>query len=205
MNVFAYCAANYSEATRLAAGVDPLPCPPSQAETIDLTRLEGRDLIYLNLHGLPDAGALLGSPQGPPVALRANQLANVDLGGAVVFAQTCYLGETGHPMRQALLDAGASVIIAGPGENLGANNEWMRETGKLAGADLLGLWVRRGLETGLAAHKALALALARVRTELGANRLSRRLRLSRLGDNFGRSLEDALGFTIFERSGGEYA
>ena len=157
MRVFAYCAANYVDATRRAAGVEPLVCPPVNADTLDLVLLENNDLIFFNLHSLPDAFALMGTRAGTPIALRADQLRGVDLCGAVVFAETCYLGEPRHPMRAALLDAGASCVIAGAGRN------WGSVTSKLKGADLLGLWVRRAMAARLPADRALSLARLRLR------------------------------------------
>ena len=130
MRVFAYCAANYEQATRRAAGVPPVCCPPVWADTLDLSLLENNDLLFFNLHSLADIPAFLGTKYGPPIALRATQLAEVDLGGAVVFAENCYLGDSQHPMRQALLDAGASAVIAGAGLNYGSTGQ------DLKGADL---------------------------------------------------------------------
>lgn len=179
MKVFAYCSLAYVEATRRAAGVEPFTCPPVTAETIDLSWLEGNDLLFINLHSLPDAHALLGNRNGPPVALRASQLEELDLGGAVVFSEVCFMGDEQHPMRQAFLNAGASAVIAGPGKNFGS------VTTKLKGADLLGLWVRRGLKRGWTPARALRVARGRVR--LAALRGSS-------------SAKDALGFRLFERT-----
>lgn len=176
MKAWAYCAKPYLEATRRAAGVEPLVCPPVVAETLDLAHLEGNDLIFLNLHALPEGHALLGSRYGPPVALRVRQLDSVDLGGAVVFAECCYLGDEYHPMRHALLRAGASAVIAGPGPNFGSR------TANLKSADLLGLWFRRGLTIGLPPKRALRMARARLRFAA--------LRSPSAGD--------ALGFRVFE-------
>lgn len=175
MNILAYCAEKYRENVRRAAGVEPLCCPPVTAETLDLGLLENRDLIYFKLHSLPDAHAFLGGRTGPPVALRADQLRGVDLGGAVVFAEVCYVGEATHPMRQALLEAGASAVIAGPGLNYGSVSE------ELKGADLLGLWLRRWLRTGLGVTRAHRLARQRVRLAARGSAAAR----------------DALGFRVF--------
>jgi hypothetical protein len=152
VRIFAYCSAESVKATRRAAGVKPLVCPPVTAETLDLALLEGNDLIYLNLHSLSGVGALLGSVDGPPVALRADQLEGLDLGGAVVFAESCYLGDAKHPMRRALLDAGARAVVAGAGKN------WGSESAAPKGADVLGLWLRRGLQAGMGLDLAFRLA-----------------------------------------------
>ena len=178
MRVFAYCAKDYEQATRRAAGVPPVCCPPVWADTLNLSLLEDNDLLFFNLHSLAGVPAFLGSKNGPPIALRATQLAEVDLGGAVVFAENCFLGDREHPMRDALLAAGASAVIAGAGLNYGS-------TGKgLKGADLLGLWVRRGLQVGLSA--ALALSAAKVRLRLAALRSA--------------AARDALEFQMYRRA-----
>jgi hypothetical protein len=183
VKVFAYCAANYTEATRRAAGVEPLVCPPVTAETLDLRQLEGNDFIFINLHSLPGAYALLGTQTGPPIALRAEQLQGVDLGGSVVFSEACFMGDEQHPMRKAFLDAGASAVVAGPGENAGATNDGVSKYG-LKGADVLGLWLRRGLFLGLS--PLLAFKLARQRVRLAALR--------------SQSAYDAMGFKFYERT-----
>lgn len=175
LKVFAYCSARYEEATRRAAGVEPLCCPPVTAETLDLALLEGNDLLFFNTHGLRDVPALLGGEDGPPIALRAEQLGGVDLGGAVVFAESCYLGDEEHPMRDALLRAGAWVVIAGPGKNWGSVDH------RLFGADILGMWLRRLLAAGMTVEQAFRLARWRVRFSAVKSRSAR----------------DALGFRLF--------
>jgi hypothetical protein len=72
--------------------------------------------------------------------------------------------------------AGATVI-GGPGLNYAG-----RET--VLGAGLLGMWLRRGLQAGLDAARALAVARARVRLTaiMGTNRMAAR---------------DALGFRMW--------
>ena len=177
MRVFAYCAANYVDATRRAAGVEPLACPPVTAENIDPKLFEDNDFIYINLHSVPQVGVLTGTVDGPPVALRAQQMDNVHLGGAIVFAEACFLGDEMHPMRQAFLDAGASAVIAGPGKNYGG------KTMALKGADVLGFWIRRGLEAGIGLNLAFWLARAAVRHKAHKSA----------------SAKDALGFRIFRR------
>jgi hypothetical protein len=79
-------------------------------------------------------------------------LEQLDLHGAVVFMVNCYAG---GGLLAALQVAQPKAIIGGFGENLGGVE-------RLAGADLLGLWVRRGLAAGLTAEAALLLAKARL-------------------------------------------
>lgn len=153
MRVFAYCAASLANATRAGAGVSPVTCPPAAWWSFRGRLLEGRDLVWLGLHGRAETAALFGD-EGRE-ALLAGQLAAVDLGGAVVFTTACSLGDEGHPMTLSLLEAGARCVVAGAG----ANYQGARQQ---VGAGLLGQWLRRGLEVGLGARQALALARGRV-------------------------------------------
>lgn len=160
MNVWAYCDARFERATRQAAGVTPLTCPPATAATFDPSVLQGHDLLYFDLHGDPGTwwyGLInYGMVCERIPALHADQVRGLDLQGTVVFAATCHAGDPGNPMARAFMDAGA-VVIAGEGENYGPPG------GKLYGAPLLGLWLRRCLERGLKAESALAMARLMVR------------------------------------------
>jgi len=75
-------------------------------------------------------------------------------------------------MVTALYKAGASVVIAGPGENLALGE-------RVVGTDLLVQWVIRGMRWGMRARRALD--VARVRLALTAWR---------------RSDRDAMGFGV---------
>lgn len=163
MHVRAYCAAQFQESTRRAAGVEPFTCPPYDVATLPPlgrvgaggTEFPAPGLLYLALHGRPGEDALYGDDGVP--ALTVDQVRGWDLAGCVVFAATCYLPVT--PFLEAFRAVGA-VVIAGPGPNYTPAHT-------LAGASLLGLWVRRGLELGLGAEKALALARIRVYLQIG--------------------------------------
>jgi len=209
MQVFAYCALEYKKATNAVVGKNAtvIMCPPITDVTFDPAWLEGPragrrgnecpprtstsgkarmkgpwELIFFNLHGMVSVGAFFGAKDGPPVALRVQQLWGLDLGGAVVFATTCFLGDPkSHPMREALLEAGASAVIAGPGENYGGR------TAELKGADLLGLWVRRWLAVGFGPAMALKLAKARMRWAARKSGAAR----------------DALGFRVWMKEAGD--
>jgi len=174
VNVVAYCARSWRAATRKAAGVLPLTCPPTNADTLPRWWLNGHDLIWIDLHGAPDGQAWYGDDH--VVALRAEQLAQAELGGAVVFATTCYLADAQSPMLDALLTAGARYVIAGEGPNYGGAD-------RLLGTGLLGLWLRGYLALGLAAPKALALAKQTIRV-FAPNSAA---------------LRDTLAFRIYER------
>lgn len=159
LKVFAYCAVSFKESMRKAAGVPPLTCPPYDFETFPLEKLEGNDLIFFDLHGSPGEPFWYELLPGDPmreriVALTAPQLRTVDLGGTIVFALNCYLGDDDSPMLDALLDAGASYVIAGEGKNWAGSK-------KLMGANRLGFHFRRILGRGLKTNPLEALTLAK--------------------------------------------
>jgi hypothetical protein len=155
MQTFAYCAASFRQSVATAAGVDPLLSPPTVAESFSPLALEGYDLLYFKLHGLPDECYWYGDRW--VTALRADQILAANLTGTVVFAANCHLNAHQGPMLHALLDAGARAVIAGSGTNYAMSS-------RVYAADLLGLWVRRALQ--LHASPPLALALARARLAL---------------------------------------
>lgn len=169
MNVFAYCAASFARSVRRAAGVEPLLCPPARFDQIDPTWLEGFDLLYFKLHGLPSQPFWYGD--GWQTALSDDVIRAANLSGAVVFVANCWLPES--PMLQALLDAGARAVIGGSGPN------YARLAG-IDGADLLGLWFRMGMQVGMSVQFAFRFA-------------QHRLRLKR-----GPAAEDTLGFQLWE-------
>jgi len=115
MKVFAYCSQSAAESTRKAAGVEPVTCPPTKAGDFDLAQLEGQDFIYFDLHGAPGGDTWRGDKR--TIALREAQIRSANLKGAVVFATNCHLGDANSPMLTALLDAGATYVVAGDGLN----------------------------------------------------------------------------------------
>lgn len=182
MRIFAYCDESFEKSMRWVAGIKPVTCPPTNAESFDLSLLENQDLILIDLHGergLDYWYAVVAGPGGivqRVVALRSEQIRLADLGGAVVFATICYLGESDSPMLAAMLDAGASIVIAGAGENLAGER-------KVAGAGLLALFFRMYLEAGASPLKALATAKDSLRL-VGRNK---------------RAKQDTLAFQAFKR------
>lgn len=152
--VVAYCDKRYAEATRQAVGEAArlMVSPPVLDIDIQAMRLDAFavDLVYFNFHAMPGQEAWVNT-EGD-VALSAPTLRHFDLRPAAVFMVNCYAG---GGMLAALKATHPRAIIGGEGENLGGLS-------KLAGADLLGLWVRRGLEMGLSPDKALKLAKARL-------------------------------------------
>lgn len=177
MDVLAYCAASFEQQTRRAAGVNPITCPPVTAETFSVSSLENRDFIYFDLHGFPGASFWMGD--GNIVALEAYQLAGANLGGAVVFATNCYLGDDNSPMLDALLQAGAGVVIAGAGRN------WSPATGLSYGAGLLGFWIRKLMSLGMRVDRAFDIAKKRVGLSVILNR---------------DATKDTLAFKMFKRA-----
>ena len=196
MKVFAYCCASFREATRRAAGVEPLLSPPVSADDFNLafnlawlesmggpeTRPYDR-LLYFDLHGEPGEPFWRGDKG--IVALTASQVRETDLSGAVVFALSCYLADEDSPMLDALLDAGAEYVIGGDGANYaGRQTVW--------GAGRLGLWVRVLMQLGMEPLRALAVGKKRLEvTALKEKTLGREKRL--------RDVKDTLTFRAYYR------
>lgn len=108
--------------------------------------MSGARLVYLCLHGLEGQDYLWGDNWAN--AMAAEQIAQADLRGAVVYLAVCWgVG----PISAAFLEAGASAVIADEDKNY---------TGVLAptGANGLGRLVLRGLRRGETAEVALARA-----------------------------------------------
>jgi hypothetical protein len=165
MNVFAYCAESFAQATQQAAGVEPLTSPPVKAETFDPQWLVGHDLLFIDLHGEPGDAAWYGDYRIP--ALTATQVRSVDLRGTGVFATSCYLGDADSPMLDALLDAGAAYVIGGDSRN------YAGET-LMLGASLLGHHFRSWLSLGAGPRKALSLAKQMLKARMGLSIVRRK-------------------------------
>lgn len=153
MRVFAYCCAEFADVTRRAAGVAPFLSPPVTAKSFGPAILNGFDFYYFDLHGDLGGDFWYTVVDGTRVpSLTVEQVCGANMSGAVVFAAGCYLGDDHSPMMEALLDAGARYVIGGVGQNYGPAG------GRMYGAPLLGLWVRRLVGVGLAPLRALAMA-----------------------------------------------
>jgi hypothetical protein len=109
------------------------------------------DLIYFNLHADPFRAEWFAADG--TIALRRETLRRMDFRRAIIFMVNCYAGGA---LLDALKATQPRAIIGGYGENEGALD-------RLAGADVLGLWFRRGLQIGLKPRAALALAKMRLR------------------------------------------
>jgi hypothetical protein len=153
MNVFAYCTRAAREAVGAAVDASPLTSPPMRASRFDPQWLEGYDLLYFRLHGKPHSTAWYND-EGT-MSLAPIQVARADLGGAVVVAATCYGAENGAMVR-AFYEAGAALVIAGPGENVAAAE-------RVVGVDLLVQWVIRLMRLGAGVERALQAARWRLR------------------------------------------
>lgn len=156
MKTFAYCSASFRRFVRRAARTSPTLCPPTTMATFDPALLAGHDLVWFKLHGRKGDRTWYGDHFTP--ALSADQLAQADLEGAVVFVSNCWLchddGRPG-PMLIALAQANPKAIIGGPGTNYALPD-------RLGGTDLLGLYVRVFLQIGFATYNALRLAKLRL-------------------------------------------
>lgn len=152
MRTLAYCASSWAGQVRRAVGVEPLTSPPLSDGGISPPMLEGYDLIYLDLHG--QKGWACWQGDAGVWALCAETVARAHLGGAIVYATTCFIDQT--DLLPAFLGAGA-VVIGGSGLN------FEYESGPLRGVHLLGLWIRRALSLGIPVEAALAIGKLRVR------------------------------------------
>jgi hypothetical protein len=164
MRVLAYCCLEFAESVQKAAGVVALTCPPLSAfggpgsTAIRPQDLEGYDVLYFKLHGLPGEPFWYGDDLR--TAITSDVVRSADLSGAVAFVASCHLwtsgkGDTERPMLDALLDAGCAVVVGGGGENFGKRRD-------VYGADLLGKWFVMAMRLGAEPLTAFYVAKARV-------------------------------------------
>lgn len=172
MKVLAICAQSYAQSVQKAAGVDPICSPPMTLTLFDPAMLQGYDFIYIKLHGFPHQPFWYGDRYITTCSLE--QLAQADLGGAVVFLANCHSFQNdpdGTPrlgrMLKATLDAGARAVVAGPGENLARAHT-------VAGADRLGRAFRRWMAVpGIRPAHAFTCAFASIHLAIYANAAER--------------------------------
>lgn len=178
MNIIAYTDARYVTATRqlVSDAARVITSPPTYARDVQPEWFTGYDVVYLDLHGLAGSVYLYSGQHAENAALSVETVRAMQLNGAVVFATTCFLPQT--PFVKAFLQAGASAVIGGDGENFGGKT-------RLTGAQVLARLVLRELRD---AHPVQA-AVDRAKKVLRAN-----LRFQ-LFDR--RSAEDALQFKLF--------
>lgn len=184
MRVLAYCCRSFVFSAVQAAGVQPHTCPPTTSATFDPRWLEGRDLLYFDLHGEP--GEALWRGDDGVIALTATQILEADLGRSIVFAANCHLADEDSPMLEALLDAGARYVIGGDGKNWGGQRA-------LFGATLLGYAFRQAMAMGVEPLQALTWAKRRVKLDLTVEKYLRRRPQQQL------AAEDTLAFRAYYR------
>lgn len=122
--VWAYCAADWAQATEAAGGVRPLVCPSKKAEvtTSHLVKATTADIVYLNLHGYPDQPHYYGQADKKigPTALTAEMVSARCWDGVVVFAEVCFSAANGGgPIARAFLANGAKAFIGSTTEAYG--------------------------------------------------------------------------------------
>lgn len=154
METLAYCSLSLARIVRLAAGVEPLTCPPLTAKTFDAGQLAGRAFIYINLHGLADQPFWYGD--GWITALSAAQLHSANLKGATIFAANCHLFPN-SPMLHALQASRPAAIVGGAGPNFTGRQ-------RLKGADRLGRLFHTFRTIAIPPKRAFAMARLALRT-----------------------------------------
>lgn len=122
--VWAYCAADWVQATKMAGGVTPLVCPSKAAEVMTghLVKASRADIVYLNLHGYPSQPNYYGQAGNTvgPTALTPEMVSARDWSGTVVFAEVCFsAADGGGPIAQAFLANGAKAFIGSTTEAYG--------------------------------------------------------------------------------------
>jgi len=136
--------------------------PPLDADTIPGVQAVVAPVSYFNLHGLIDSSEWYGqrdmaiTPQGPdyPVALKPDDLYRSTHENGIVFSEACYGGHIsgkGEEDSIALkfLATGSACVIGSTATSYGSVNV------PLIGADLLGYYLLKHLDEGMAAGEAL--------------------------------------------------
>lgn len=136
--------------------------PPLDADTIPGVQAVVAPVSYFNLHGLIDSSEWYGqrdmaiTPQGPdyPVALKPDDLYRSIHENGIVFSEACYGGHIsgkGEEDSIALkfLATGSACVIGSTATSYGSVNV------PLIGADLLGYYLLKHLDEGMAAGEAL--------------------------------------------------
>lgn len=136
MNVLALAAREFQIGTAFAAGVWPVAFPLRGGGAFDVRMLEGRDLIYVCLHGLRNQPYLYGDRF--ETAISSEQIRTANLGGAVVYMAGCF-GD--GPVADAFLEAGASAIV-------GDSDTTWAGTWLPLGSNRLGRLFVRGMRSG---------------------------------------------------------
>jgi hypothetical protein len=158
----------------------------------DPRALEGHDLLYFKLHGLPGQPYWYGDNW--TTALSAEQIRTANLHGSVIFVANCnlWLSKPGDPRKNApillaLLQAGARAVVGGSGKNYAKADQPFA-------ADQLGRLFTRALHHGLTPPSAFKLARTtfevQTKIKLKSKKVTAKERLA---------LKDTLEFRIFEQ------
>jgi hypothetical protein len=158
-----------ANATRQATGVEPITFPPNTIRDFKPEMIEGADLLYVHLHGIDKQPYWYGD--GFQTAISADLIMGCHLAGAIAFVANCFGSDS--RMVEALFEAGAQAVVAGPGTNYTVVR-------RVRGADLLGKQFISALRLGQGPAQALASAKSKIRWRALFSPIER----------------DALGFTL---------
>lgn len=128
MNIAAFSTATGAVSVMQATGIVPIVFPPMTADAFDPRWLEGHDMLYFHLHGLPNQEFWYGDNW--ITAISAIHIRQANLTNTIAFVANCHGLDS--KMEAALLKAGARAVITGPGKNDTVKG------GAVRGADLLG-------------------------------------------------------------------
>jgi len=152
MKIAAFSTATGAAATQAATGVIPFTFPPHSSATFRSDWLTAAEVLYFHLHGMPDQPYWYGDKM--ITAIGYSQIEAASLNGPIVFVANCY--GAGSLLVKALYRAGASAVVAGPGQNYTVQ-------GAVRGADLLGKHFIDALARGDSPDRALAYAKLKIR------------------------------------------
>lgn len=153
MRIAAFSTATGAKSVERATGVKPVTFPPLTLNQFDPRVLEGYDILYFHLHGLPNQSYWYGDRMLTAMSVVKVLEARLK-SGCVVFAANCH--GRGSKMESAFLQAGAGAFVAGSGTNYAVR------FGVVRGADLLGAHFVRALLSGCNVAAALAVAKQRI-------------------------------------------
>lgn len=168
MRTIAYCTEIAKRAVGKALQISPLTSPPLVAKSVTPKLLNDVNLAYFRLHGSEsntDVWFGEGEDGQKPIALRLEQIADWKLDGAVVVIANCHGSDS--PFVQAFYDAGASIVMAAPGENYAAG-------ARVLGGDMIARWILFWMRRSQSAQKALRRAKIAVRFSIRTPRYVRK-------------------------------
>jgi len=149
MRIFALCTIPAQASVAKATGKTPLTSPPLNLATFDGKMMEGYDVLYFRLHGIPSIpGKWFGEDDrgGLVAVVDERHLQGVNLSGATVILANCY-GKS-SPLVQEFYRAGAGAVIAGSGPNYASGSD-------MIGTDRLAYHIINRMQAGICARTAL--------------------------------------------------